>query len=365
MAITAYTGVPGSGKSYALVAEVIVPGVRAGRRVLTNVEGIKPELVAEYVRKKWPRLEHVGEVQLFDPHRTLEPGFWPSVDEPNAPSLVRAGDLVVFDEVRMFWPRRGRFPPSVMKFLRYHRHFVSAETHQSTDIVVASQLATDFHEDFRGCIERSYKFRKLKAVGLAKRYTWHTWEGAEQRKGQSVGRGGGRYQNEISALYSSYKGGVGKEAATDRRENVLAQPRVLLMMAATIAVLIASVWFLWSFFHPHPKSERASATAIVAAAPPVAVTPIGAVPTDSAAVPTVNGAPPVSQVWRISGMIETPGMRVVVLVDRAGNTRYEDPSGFSMVDGRPSVGIIDGQRVLPIGMQAASASSSPFAGVVR
>jgi len=351
MAITAYTGVPGTGKSYALVSEIIVPGVRDGRRVLTNVQGVKPEAVVDYCREKWPKLaDQLGEVILFDGAKTLEPGFFPVEGAPPETSFVRAGDLIVFDEVRMFWPRRGKFDPAIMKFLRYHRHFVSETTHQSTDVVLASQLATDFHEDFRGCIERSYKFKKLKAVGLNSRFVWQSWEGPEQRKGQHVGNGGGKYSKDIYNLYSSYAGAKGSEKATDRRQNVLAQPKFIGILLMTVAALIGCGWFIWSFFH-HGEEKVAA---------PVPVAAVGK--SGPAAIPAVNGALPVSSVWRISGSIQTPGLNVVVLVDAAGNVRYEDPSNFTLVAGRPYVGIVDGQRVLAVGMTAASSTSKPFFG---
>lgn len=354
MAISAYTGVPGTGKSYALVAEIIVPGVRDGRRVLTNVQGVDPQKVLEYCEAKWPKeAGELGEVILFDGSQTLEPGFFPAEGEPDGDAFVRAGDLIVFDEVRMFWPRRGKFSPAVMKFLRYHRHFVSARTHQSTDVVLASQLVTDFHEDFRGCIERNYKMKKLKAVGLNSRYVWQSWEGSEQRKGHHVGNGGGKYAKDIYNLYSSYAGEKGKEASTDRRTNVIMQPKFLAICAGTLLGLFFSLYWVWGFFHPHSAKPKAEAVAAIAAPASVPTTAVGA-----AAVPVSNGAPPVSAVWRISGAIQTPGLNVVVLVDRAGNTRYEDPSNFTMVDGRPYVGVVDGQRVLAIGMQSASVPAS-------
>jgi zona occludens toxin len=360
MAVTAYAGVPGSGKSYAMLAEVIVPAVRAGRRVLTNVSGTNPDAVIDYCAKKWPNdVGHFGSVVLVEGEKTTEPGFFPNSDDPEAESVLQPGDLFVFDEVRMYWPRRGRFSPEIMKFLRYHRHFVDTDTGQSTDVVLASQLITDYHADYRGIIERNYKFKKLKTLGRPTNYVWSMWEGSDQRKGEAVANGGGTYRKEIYALYSSYITGAGKETGTDRRENVLANKKLWLLVAGIVAMSIVSLWSLWSLFTPSKKPVAAEKIAAVAA--PV-VQPVGA---GLASVPTVNGAPPVSSVWRIAGVIQTPTMNVVVLVDRAGNSRFEDPSNFTMVDGRPYVGIVDGQRVLALGTAAASSSAASIFGGVR
>lgn len=362
MAITAYTGVPGTGKSYALVSEIIVPAVRAGRRVLTNVSGVKPDAVVDYCIAKWPdEAEHVGSVVLFDGQKTIEDGFFPAEGDAGN-SFVQPGDLLVFDEVRMYWPRRGtKFPPAVMKFLRYHRHFVSSTTHQATDVVLASQLITDFHEDFRGCIERSYKFRKLNSVGLNSRFVWNIWEGPEQRKGHAISRGGGKYRKEIYALYSSYVGGKGSEKATDRRQNILGSPRFMITVVVVVLAAFFAVWGLTGFF-----KKPADAPIAAAGAAPLAVGAMPAPVAPGASTPGYAGAPPVSSIWRISGSIQTPGLNVVVLVDRSGNVRYESPSNFTMVDGRPYAGTVDGQRVLAIGMQAAaSGGASSFFGAPR
>ncbi|MBI0473410.1 zonular occludens toxin domain-containing protein, partial [Pectobacterium parmentieri] len=51
MAISAYVGVPGSGKSFEVVRSVIIPAVAQGRRVVSNVYGLNPEKIYEFVRR--------------------------------------------------------------------------------------------------------------------------------------------------------------------------------------------------------------------------------------------------------------------------------------------------------------------------
>lgn len=354
MAVTAYAGVPGSGKSYAMLAEVIVPAIRAGRRVVTNVSGTNPDAVIDYCAKKWPDdVGHFGSVVLIDGEKTTEPGFFPSTDDPEAASVLLPGDLFVFDEVRMYWPRRGRFSPEIMKFLRYHRHFVDSDTGQSTDVVLASQLITDYHADYRGIIERNYKFKKLKTLGRPTNYVWSMWEGSDQRKGEAVANGGGTYRKEIYALYSSYLTGAGKETGTDRRENVLADKKLWAIIGGVAVMAIIAFWSLWSLFSP--AVDKSKKSDLISASAPIAGNAAGPV---STSVPTANGAPPMSANWRIAGLIQTPTMNVVVLVDRNGNSRFEDPSNFTMVDGRPYLGIVDGQRVMALGSAAPATSSA-------
>ncbi|WP_370618253.1 zonular occludens toxin domain-containing protein [Citrobacter meridianamericanus] len=48
MAISGYIGIPGSGKSYECVANVLLPAVLSGRRVITNIIGVVPDVVYDY-----------------------------------------------------------------------------------------------------------------------------------------------------------------------------------------------------------------------------------------------------------------------------------------------------------------------------
>ncbi|ENT7525242.1 TPA: zonular occludens toxin domain-containing protein, partial [Escherichia coli] len=48
MAISAYVGVPGSGKTYEVVCNVIIPAVSSGRRVVTNIYGLNADKIYDY-----------------------------------------------------------------------------------------------------------------------------------------------------------------------------------------------------------------------------------------------------------------------------------------------------------------------------
>ncbi len=44
MAISAYIGIPSSGKSYEAVCNVIIPAFTSGRRVVTNIYGLQKKI---------------------------------------------------------------------------------------------------------------------------------------------------------------------------------------------------------------------------------------------------------------------------------------------------------------------------------
>lgn len=330
MAITLYSGPPGSGKSHALVAEVLVPAVLAGRRVLTNVDGVDPDKVHDYcaakIEKDGGSADDLGEVIPFDGERATQPGFFPTERIADTHTVVKAGDLVIFDEWRLYWPRRGKLPSDDLEpFLRWHRHLVN-EKGVATDVVIASQLATDIHQDFKGLIAKSYKFRKLDTVGLASHYVYRMYDGPSQAKGEQFINGREKYRKEIFPLYSSYSGAKGAtELRTDRRGTIFSKS-LFAMIAVGVALFIGGIWYVVSWF-------TAPAQAVEAANVPSPGQPNSPQVAVSASVP-----------WRIVGqLVGDDGIRVVV-VNEAGAMRVLTPENFSFDGDRPVSGTVDGQR---------------------
>ena len=60
MAILAYVGIPGSGKSYEVVSSVILEHFRKGRRIVRNIEGVTQEKLIHYCIKKVDKESNLG-----------------------------------------------------------------------------------------------------------------------------------------------------------------------------------------------------------------------------------------------------------------------------------------------------------------
>lgn len=333
MAVTVYCGPPGSGKSYALVSQVIVPGVMAGRRVLTNVEGVDPEAVVRYCRENGSDPYNVGSVVPFNGLDALGRGFWPTQDIPDSGTFVKGGDLIVFDEWKLYFPRRGALPtPDLEPFLRWHRHLTDARG-VACDVAIGTQLATDVHGDFRGLIERSFKFRKLKAVGLDRGYRWEAFEGHLQPKGGGYSVGNGLFKPEIFALYSSYAANAnGAELGTDKRSTIWSR----WLIAACLLVIVLVCGGIYGVVHFFARSEAA----------PVAVQSEGATVQGSGTVPAATpSATPPSGSYRIVGqVVGDRGVRVI-LAGPDGVVRQARPDAFIFEDDRPVSGTFEGKPV--------------------
>lgn len=335
MAVTAYTGPPGSGKSYALVSQVIVPAVQRGRVVRSNIAGLDPEAVYEYCEAKLGTpLDRLGRIELFHGADALKEGFWPSETVPDTDTVVKAGDLVVFDEWAMHIGKR-KLPPgcNLEEWMRWHRHLVDGNG-VASDLVIGTQLITDVHTSYRGLIDGSHKFKNLKTVGLSKAYLVLVFEGSGQAKNSEINKFKGVYKQDIFPLYKSYDvEGDATEERTDKRASIYSRS-LFVMVGLGAVVMLAGLYFLYAFFFMNEQAAIPDDQATATAQPSASVAAPGA------------AAPPPPQKFRIVGYyVGDLGVRVVVSDDN-GTTRALPPDQFRFEGDRPIAGFVDGQQVV-------------------
>jgi zona occludens toxin len=77
MAISVYTGVMGSGKSYEAVLNGVLPAMKAGRRVVTNISGLSDEKCRAYLVERGCKADELGSVLVVTNEDVVQPGFFP------------------------------------------------------------------------------------------------------------------------------------------------------------------------------------------------------------------------------------------------------------------------------------------------
>ncbi|VVE00131.1 Zonular occludens toxin [Pandoraea communis] len=335
MAINAYTGLMGSGKSYEVVSSVIVPAVLAGRRVVTNVDGINADAIHAYctdVKKADPTT--LGPLIPISNADVLKAGFFPDETRPDLDSIVKAGDLVAIDEAWEFWSVSHKISPEHMRFFRMHRHYVHLETGVSCDVALMIQSITDLHRQLRSVIEVTFVTKKLKELGLGNRYRVEMFGGGRITKAARLGTTTTTYDKAIFPLYQSYAGGKGKERAIDSRQNMLRNPKLWVTAVFFVGCWIGVGVFLWRFFHP--KTEASPSNTVESNANLSALA--------NTALESAPRLPQLSERWRVAGRYSVAGKRYVVLSDNAGRLRVEPSSAFRN-SGLGIIGEVDGQQV--------------------
>ncbi|MBC3885645.1 zonular occludens toxin domain-containing protein [Undibacterium griseum] len=340
MAINAYVGLQGSGKSFEVVSSVILDAVAHGRRIVTNVAGISEDRIHEYlVNKRDADSIRLGHIIHVENDRIMQPQFFPDEEKPELDSIVKGGDLVAIDEAWRFWGTdSGKLSHEHMQFFRMHRHYVHPDTAVACDVVLMTQDITGLHRSVKNVIEFAFKMHKHKSLGFSKRYRVEIYEGWKLNAKTRIDDRQKKYNPEIFPLYQSYSGGQGMETAIDKRQNILAN-RTLWLYAAgvVIAALVGSIG-AWRFFHPDIPARNGNTTS-----------PASSKKSIQPGIPaTANGQVEnrglFSETWKIVGQLDIANDHWVIVSNPAGRLRIESPSMFHGT-GAAAIGEIDGERV--------------------
>jgi zona occludens toxin len=345
MAIDAYVGLPGSGKSYSVVKFAILPSLKQGRQVITNIP------LTDLAHSEFPgqiiQLPHdwYQNEKLFD--------------------TVPNGSVVVLDELWRRWPKgmpASKVPFRDKEFLAEHRHLVD-EGGNSTRIVLVTQDLDQIAAFATMLVDTTYQSVKLSALGSSKRFRVDIYSGAAkgQRppKSRLLRQVFDKYEKSIHQYYQSatksLTGFVGDESKADKRATIWRSPLMLFMFAAPF-LLAFLVWHIVGFFsngmsfaEPEPVAEPVAIESLPMVNPlPVDMSPVPA--------PAVAPQPPKKQysaTWRVSGYVsrrapDTRKMADVVVLTSIFGIRYQPLEECEPV----SMGVdyqceIDGELVTP------------------
>ena len=338
MAISAYIGVPGSGKSYEAIANVIIPAYQHGRRIVTNIVGVNIEKIHDYclVKKKCDATL-LGEILVVSDEQVSQSGFFPSKENPDA--FCQAGDLIVIDEAWRIFGSDAKLSDEQRSFIAEHRHFSHAKTGISCDLVIINQALTNVARFLKDRIETTYRMSKHKALGLTSRYRVDVFSGTKLFKSNKTISYQNKYDPDIFTLYSSYDGQNGTEKATDKRQSVFGSLRVKLFLIGFPILFLMSFYFLYQFF------TRLNSTPETVDVAPI----VQSIPADKLSFPVTTTTakqfqPAISTEWRIAGRLTQNNRAFIVLSDSAGRLRLEPASQFTY-SGLMTTGTIDNEHI--------------------
>lgn len=239
MSILAYVGLPGSGKSYDVVANQILPALKQGRHVCTNIPLHKEKI--SQITTSGTLTEFPTEKIQTTPEAIFE--------------YCTAGTVLVLDEVWRLFPaglKANNVPEPFRKLLAEHRHMVN-ENGDSTQIVLVTQDLAQISAFARQLVEQTFNHTKLTSIGAAKSYRIDIYAGAvtgtNPPKQQRIREIYGTYNNSITSLYQSHtmsqsKDGSVNEKGADSRGNIFKRPIIwagLVGIILTFAIAIPMV----------------------------------------------------------------------------------------------------------------------------
>lgn len=359
MPINVYTGLMRSGKSYEVVSEVIVPAIRKGRRVVTNVDGISQEKIHEYLKSHNPQDDamayglvlHVDNAQVFDPE------FFPYYDDQKSAhteTTVQPGDLVCIDEAWRFWGATDcKLHKNHKSFFLEHGHFTDPKTRIACDLVLMIQDMNTLNRFVKTVVAFNFRTHKKVALGLANTYSLTMWEGHKQLKGARIGNWVRKYKKDVFPLYSSFKGGGdGVLVNADSRQNIFSSKKLWIMGLVLILGAVISGINIWKFFNPVPLGKDGKPLGSVIKP---TLSAVGGIPPSDPVLASSVRSQSFSETWRIVGTFQAKGTSWVVVTNERHIVRLESPSQFSG-SGLVQIGDMDGSKVTS---WSGAASSKP------
>lgn len=353
MAISGYIGLPGSGKSFECVSNVLLPAVQAGRRVVTNIIGVNPDVIYDYcVDTLNLDRASLGLVVVVDSRTMKQRDFFPYKnmnDETVTDTFCQPGDLIMADEAWRLWPKDSDVCTEHRSFFAEHRHFTSPLNGTSCDFVYMTQSLATVARYIRDRQDKTFRMKKLTSLGFSTRYRVDVFEGAKTTKAALIQQYQCSYKKEIFPLYKSHDTENGQEKVVDKRQSFLNGRFFFRHLFIPLVLLTAGGYFIFNIALKHTTSpEDETEMEKSSSAVPAQVNVGNAFPVTGAAenypASAASARSSVSSTWRIGGRMVKGELSYVVLVNVDGRVRMELLNGFSF-NGLYMSGFVDGEKV--------------------
>lgn len=169
--ITLFCGSMGAGKTYEAVKYVILPNLKLGRPIVTNIRGLDHRKIAAHLNLPEARIAELLRVIAFDEQDKIigptggctHDSFWP--DEQDR-GHVRHGDLLVLDEAWRWMRSARQMTPRLMEYMRMHRQWAGGVPKRSCEIVLISQDPDDINSQILNVTDRIVKLIVPRFAGL-------------------------------------------------------------------------------------------------------------------------------------------------------------------------------------------------------
>lgn len=254
MPISAYVGLPRSGKSYSVVEHVVIPAAKQKRPIWTNIplndELLKADFDYEVTYFKTDDIKNND--TFFD-------------DLPH-------GIVFILDEAWRLWPsglKNSNARESDLAFLAEHGH--RSKDGFSTEIILATQDLAQMATFARNLVETTYRTVKLSAVGSSKKFRVDVYQGCvtgpNPPERSRVDQLFGSYKEKVYKYYVSQTqsdGSHGSEKKSDSRGNILTGQwlwlSLILIAFLSIFVFFALSSVIDSYSSPGSNSNSSSSS---------------------------------------------------------------------------------------------------------
>ncbi|MZH03005.1 MAG: hypothetical protein F3745_06325 [Nitrospinae bacterium] len=226
-----YCGPPGSGKSYHVVKEVIIPSLKKGRKILTNLPVRLDVMAAKIPELKFVEkmnfLEMIDEEKIRNIHEVVAD-----------PQGNYAGCLIVIDEAHNYWPTDE--PIRNKDFKKWY----TEQRHYFQDVVLLTQDFDNVHKFMRSITEKRFEYSKNADKGFENGYNEDYYIGKSKKRPVRTMHSYDKFYFQFYFSHSQSLSGKGlSEKRVGRKVNILFKYAMRLGIGLVIFVGSMSVFF--------------------------------------------------------------------------------------------------------------------------
>ncbi|MEK9629943.1 MAG: zonular occludens toxin domain-containing protein [Nitrospinota bacterium] len=227
-----YCGPPGSGKSYHVVKEVIIPSLKKGRKILTNLPVRLDVLAAKIPELKF--VEKMNFLEMIDEERIR------NIHEIVAdPKGIYAGCLIVIDEAHNYWPTDE--PIRNKDFKKWY----TEQRHYFQDVVLLTQDFDNVHKFMRSITEKRFEYSKNADKGFENGYNEDYYIGKSKKRPVRTMHSYDKFYFQFYFSHSQSLAGKGlSEKRVGRKVNILFKH--VLRLGIGLAIFIGSMSIFFS-----------------------------------------------------------------------------------------------------------------------
>ena len=235
-----------SGKSYHAVSDFIIPALKKGQRVVTNISGLKPELFRVLHGVDDLKLTIISDDQVM--------GFWKPYLHADG-GEGEAGVLFIIDEIQNFygssnWRENKTSREELKLFLTKCGHYLHS-------VVYICQVPRMVHVDVTDLTENFIKTQKINFIKFIKdnKYVYTVRNGYKGKDGSTVLKTGFRkYDPKVFVCYESAVIGGGETKTAFDTPGWL-PTKALFALFLGLVILVG-----WKVFFYKGSTENASQT---------------------------------------------------------------------------------------------------------
>lgn len=232
--IVFHEGLPRSGKSYEAVVKHILPSIKNGRSVYSNINGL------------FDGAEKIASLIGMSPNEVASHIITLSDEDVyNLQNVVPKDALIAIDEIQNYYPSgREKIPKETIKYIAEHAQ-------HGHDIILMGQSFADVAPIWRRRTQRKIMFSKRTGIGRPDEYTWTAYEATAPEQFSKISSGGGKYDKKYFGTYKSHQTGTKNTsfAYEDDRTNVFKQKGFLWGIPLALIAVFFAISYLYDFFN--------------------------------------------------------------------------------------------------------------------